>query len=113
MAFEVTVQQPHDGVCVVRCAGSLDLAHAYRFDDTVRHAERDAERCLVLDLRGLDLLDSTGVARLVAARRRAQRSGRRLALVRGSRAVQHVLQIAALTDHFEVVADPREVAAAR
>jgi len=36
----------------------------------------------------------------------ARRADRRLVLVRGSSAVQRFLQFAALTEHFQYVADP-------
>ena len=106
--FELTVQHMGTGAVAIRLRGALDLAYAYRFDDELRHAERDASSCLILDLRELDFVDSAGMSRILAARRRARRAGRRLVLVRGSRAVQRFLQLAALTEHFEFVADPAE-----
>lgn len=108
--FELTVQHMGTGAVSIKLRGALDLAYAYRFDDELRHAERDASSCLVLDLRELDFVDSAGISRILAARRRARRSGRRLVLVRGSRAVQRFLALAALTEHFEYVSDPEEVA---
>src|SRR3954463_5491071 len=83
--FELTVQQIGSGAVSIRLRGALDLAYAYRFDDELRHAERDASSCLVLDLRELDFVDSAGISRILAARRRARRTGRRLVLVRGPR----------------------------
>jgi anti-sigma B factor antagonist len=106
--FELTVQQMGTGAISVRLRGALDLACAYRFDDELRRAERDATSCLVLDLRDLDFVDSAGMSRILAARRRARRSGRRLVLVRGSKAVQRFLQFAALTEHFEYVTSPED-----
>jgi anti-sigma B factor antagonist len=106
--FDLTVQHLGAGAVSVRLSGSLDLAYAYRFDDEVRHAERDASSCLVLDLRDLDFLDSAGMSRILAARRRARRAGRRLVLVRGSFAVQRFLQTAAVTEQFEYAATPDE-----
>jgi anti-sigma B factor antagonist len=106
--FELTVQHMGTGAVAIRLRGALDLAYAYRFDDELRHAEREASSCLVLDLRELDFVDSAGMSRILAARRRARRAGRRLVLVRGSRAVQRFLQLAALTEHFEFVSDPEE-----
>jgi anti-sigma B factor antagonist len=107
--FELTVQQIGTGAVSVRLRGALDLAYAYRFDDELRHAERDAFSTLVIDLRELDFVDSAGMSRILAARRRARRTGRRLVLVRGSLAVQRFLQLAALTEHFEFVSSPEEV----
>src|SRR3954453_2424033 len=106
--FELTVQHLGTGAVSLRLRGALDLAYAYRFDDELRHAERDAPRCLALDLRGLDFVDSAGISRILAARRRARRAGRRLVLVRGSKAVQRFLQLAALTEHFEFVNAPED-----
>jgi anti-sigma B factor antagonist len=106
--FELTVQHIGTGAVSIRLRGALDLAYAYRFDDEIRHAERDASDCLVLDLRELDFVDSAGISRILAARRRARRAGRRLVLVRGSTAVQRFMHLAALTEHFEFVATPQE-----
>jgi anti-anti-sigma factor len=106
--FELTVQHIGTGAVSIRLRGALDLAYAYRFDDELRHAEREASDCLVLDLRELDFVDSAGIARILAARRRARRAGRRLVLVRGSTAVQRFMRLAALTEHFEFVASPHE-----
>jgi anti-anti-sigma factor len=107
--FELTVQQIGTGAVSIRLNGALDLAYAYRFDDALRRAERDASSTLVIDLRGLDFVDSAGLSRILAARRRARRAGRRLVLVRGSFAVQRFLQMAALTEHFEFVSSPEDV----
>jgi anti-anti-sigma factor len=68
---------------------------------------------LILDLRGLDFVDSAGMSRILAARRRARRCGRRMVLVRGSRAVQRFLQLAALTEHFEYVTKPEDALPSR
>jgi len=106
--FQLTVQYVGQGAISVRLRGALDRACAYRFDDELRRAERDASSVLVLDLRGLDFVDSAGMSRILAARRRARRHGRRLVLVRGSRAVQRFLQLAALTEHFDYVAAPED-----
>jgi anti-sigma B factor antagonist len=107
--FELTVQHIGTGSVSVRLRGALDLAYAYRFDDELRHAEREASSTLIIDLRELDFVDSAGMSRILAARRRARRAGRRLVLVRGSFAVQRFLQAAALTEHFEYVSAPEDV----
>lgn len=103
--FELEVQRLESGPVHVRVRGALDLAHAYRFDDAMRRVERGGHHCIVVDLSELDVLDSTGIARLVAVRRRTRRAGRRLVLVRGPRPVQRLFSLAALTEHFEIVGD--------
>jgi anti-sigma B factor antagonist len=86
--------------------GELDLEHAYTFDEELKRVEARDPDCICLDLRELSFLDSCGLARLVAARRRARKAGRRLVLVRGSRAVQRLFQLTAVAEAFEIVNEP-------
>lgn len=103
--FELTVQHLAGDAVQLQMRGSLDLAYAYRFDEALRRVERDGADPLVIDLSRVEFLDSTGISRLVAARRRARRAGRRLVLVRGPVAIQRLFQIVALEECFEFVPD--------
>ena len=67
--------------------------------------EESRPSCVVLDLRELTFLDSCGLARLLAARRRARRAGHRLVLVRGPAAVQRLFALSAVDEAFEMVSD--------
>ncbi len=76
--FSVEVQQ-RDDVAIVQPRGELDLATV----ETLRAAldgHQEPGR-LVLDLRGLSFIDSTGLHLLVALHQRAQRDGFQLTLV--------------------------------
>jgi anti-sigma B factor antagonist len=103
--FGLTIEELDAGAVRIALRGELDLAHAYTFDEELRRVERNRPHCLVLDLRGLSFLDSCGLARLLAARRRARRERRRLLLVRGGAAVQRLLALTAVGEHFETVND--------
>jgi anti-sigma B factor antagonist len=111
IALELTVQHPDDETVQIGVNGALDLPRAYDFDDAMRRIERDGADRIVLDLRGVEFLDSTGLARLLAVRRRCHRTGRRLILIRGSRAVQRIFAVAAIDHQFEVVTDPADALA--
>ena len=76
--FAVDVQR-RDDVAVVRPHGELDLATI----ETLRAALDGVENAgrLMLDLRGLSYIDSTGLHLLVALHQRAQRDGFQLTLV--------------------------------
>ena len=87
--LQLTVQHPDFDTVQVTIEGALDVTRAYDFDDAMRRIERDGPGRVILDLRGLEFLDTTGLARLVALRR-CRRTGRRLVLVRGSQAVQRL-----------------------
>jgi anti-sigma B factor antagonist len=92
---------------VVRLAlrGELDLEHAYSFDEELKRVEAMSPKVICLDLRELLFLDSCGLGRLIAARRRARKAGRRLVLVRGSATVQRVFALTAVDEAFEMVTE--------
>ena len=95
-----------DTVCVT-LSGELDFARAYTFDEQMRRLETQHPRSIVLDLRSLNFLDSAGLGRVLALHRRAARDGRRLVVVRGSRAVERLFALAALDVRLEQVSEPR------
>lgn len=103
--FEVTEEEVRAGVRRVTLSGELDLASAYAFDRRLLAVEQERPSMIVVDLRGLTMLDSAGLARLVSAQRRARRGGWKLVLVRGGKAIQRVLQMTQLTEHFEIARD--------
>jgi anti-sigma B factor antagonist len=108
--FALTIEPLAGDAVRIALRGELDLEHAYTFDEEMRRVEGAHPSCLVLDLRGLSFLDSSGLGRLLAANRRARRAQRRLLLVRGSKAVQRLLAITAVGQHFETVTElPQEL----
>ena len=96
------------GALCVAVTDELDYEQAYRFDREVQRLETDALETLVVDLRAVTFVDSAGLARIIAARRRAQRAGRRFAVVRGCKALDRVLALTALDDQLNLVNDPRD-----
>jgi anti-sigma B factor antagonist len=109
--FHLTVQRPDYDTVQVAVHGALDLARAYEFDDAMRDIERTAPGRLVLDLRELEFADTSGLARLVAVRRRCRRSGRRLVVVRGPQVIQQIFATMPEAEQFDIVSDPAEVLA--
>ena len=102
----LTIEQLDNNSVRIALRGELDLEHAYSFDEELKRVEALEPDCICLDLRELTFLDSCGLARLVAARRRAMKAGRRLVLVRGPAAVQRVFQLTAVDEAFEIVRSP-------
>jgi anti-anti-sigma factor len=103
--FGLKIERLDGGAVTVALRGELDLEHAYTFDEELKRVEADHPRCLVLDLRALTFLDSCGLARLLAARKRARKAHRRLVLVRGSATVQRLFALTAMNEAFEIVND--------
>ena len=103
--FGLIIEELDAGAVRLALRGELDLAHAYTFDEELRTVEATNPLAVVIDLRELTFLDSCGLARLLAARRRARRLGHRLLLVRGSTTVQRLFALAAVDEAFEMVSD--------
>jgi anti-anti-sigma factor len=101
----VTAEALGLGAVLVRLEGELELGQALTFDEALRKLEERGSAAIVLDLRELSFIDSAGVSTLLAARRRAARSGRRIVIVQGPSAVRRLFAIAGLADAFEIVDD--------
>jgi anti-sigma B factor antagonist len=102
----LTIEQLDNNAVRIALRGELDLEYAYTFDEELRRVEAMEPDCICLDLRELTFLDSSGLGRLVAARRRSLKAGRRLVLVRGSATVQRLLQLTAVEESFELINAP-------
>jgi anti-anti-sigma factor len=86
--------------------GELDVASAGRVEAELARIEQDAPETLVLDLRELAFMDSTGLRVIVAADDRAREQERRLLIVRGSDTVQRIIEMTRLDARLEIVDVP-------
>ncbi len=98
---QLVIDSSGDGDAVVlTLRGELDLTSAPAFARELKTAESGNPRQLVIDLSGLEFMDSTGLRALLLARERAQSDGYQLALRRGPRQVQRVLELTKTVDAF-------------
>ena len=86
---------------VVHVAGELDLATTPQLVQALYWAQRSA-RLVVLDMRELAFVDSSGVHAVVNASTRARRVGERLVLVRGAPAVDHAFTMTGIAGSVEI-----------
>ncbi|MEA2373744.1 MAG: anti-sigma factor antagonist [Thermoleophilaceae bacterium] len=93
-------------------SGELDIATAPKLDEEVRRLEAEGHELIVIDLRGLQFMDSSGLRSLLAAHTNARELGRRLVIVRGDDRVQRVLRITRLDERLEIVEDAESLAGA-
>ena len=63
---------------------------------------------VVIDLRGLRFIDSTGLRTIFGAHARARERGQEFAVTRGSEQVQRLLAITRLGEHLPVIDPPEE-----
>jgi anti-sigma B factor antagonist len=93
-----------EGTVRVRFEGELDLSTVPDAEEFVSNIEREhTPEMLVLDLRELRFLDSSGLRFILAVDSRARREGRRLQIVPGPEAVNRVFRIALLDKRLEFV----------
>jgi anti-anti-sigma factor len=101
-SFTVDVRREADRV-VVAPEGELDIATVPRLAEVMR--SHDNARSVVLDLRALRFLDTSGLRAVIDEERRAGAEGRRFAIVRGPVAVQRVFELAGVADRLPFVAE--------
>lgn len=88
-----------DGVVVVE--GELD-AHTASLVAPRLDPLPDGDGDVVVDLAGIEFIDSSGLRLLVGAHQAAEQVGRRVVLRHPSTAVERLLEIAGLTGHLHV-----------
>lgn len=98
-----------DGLSHVVLSGEFDLAGVVRFEDTLAAIEAETPKAIVIDLSELEFMDSSGLRALVNADGRAQRAGRRLAIVPGPPQVRRVFEITQLDGRLDLVDDPSAI----
>jgi anti-anti-sigma factor len=101
--------EAEDGCVRVALAGELDISSAPQLEEALGRIEADSPALLLLDLRGLAFMDSTGLRTVVSADQRAREQGRRLAVVRGPDAVDRIFTVTRLDERLELVDDPTAV----
>ena len=90
-------------VVAVAATGELDIATAGLLDEELRKAHELSPKTLVLDLRGLTFLDSTGIRTIVAADARAQEGGTGLKIVRAPEEVDRIFRLTGIGDRLDIV----------
>jgi anti-anti-sigma factor len=90
--------------------GEFDIAAVAHFEAALEELERDRPDRILVDLRGVTFLDSTGLRALLVADTRAREAGRRLILLQGPDAVRRVFEITGLEERLELVDDEASLA---
>jgi anti-sigma B factor antagonist len=106
--LEVDVREDKESISVA-LAGELDISETPAVQQALMALEERRPPLLVMDLRGLTFLDSSGLRLILEADLRARRTGRRLTLVRGPETVHRVFLIALLEKRLDFVDDPAEI----
>ena len=108
--LDIAVQE-NGGVALVSLSGELDISAVAQVEEELQKVEAKGPQAVVLDLRNLTFMDSSGLRLVLEADMRARREARRFAIVPGPEAVHRVFLIALLDKRLEFVDDPSKVTA--
>jgi anti-anti-sigma factor len=86
----------------VQVTGELDLATSPQLHATLIEAQGQA-RVIIVDLRGVTFIDSSGLYVLLEADQTAKRTSGRVVFIRGSTSVDRLFTIAGIAETVEVV----------
>lgn len=94
-----------DGWTVLTLAGQLDVATAPDFRETLQEVQYGGEGRVVLELSGLEFLDSFGLGVIVGGVKRARTHGGVLVLAGVSERVAQVLELTGLDRALPIATD--------
>jgi anti-sigma B factor antagonist len=96
-------------VAVLKLQGELDLASAPLLEAEADRPQVTGAQNLLLDLRELQFIDSTGLRTLFSAYQRSSARGQGFAVTDGLPQVQRLLAITRIGEHMKIVASAQEL----
>ncbi len=106
--LRIDTQQRADRL-ILELHGELDMATSPQLAEALEELAENGPTTVVLDLRGVSFLDSTGLKAIFSARNTTQERGQQLAVTPGSPQVQRLLSLTRLGDHLTVIETPDAV----
>ncbi len=108
--FSVDVQDGQ-GAILIEVSGELDLASSPELEEQLERGIASDVEVLIIDLRALEFMDSTGLSVLVRAHQKATQAGKQFAVVKGPQQVQRLLSLTGVSERLTVVDTPDELLA--
>jgi anti-anti-sigma factor len=94
---------------VIGVRGELDLASSPALEHELERGAASKAEVVIVDLRDLEFMDSTGLSVLVRAHQRATENGQRFGIVRGPQQVQRLLSLTGVADRLLLADSPDEL----
>jgi anti-anti-sigma factor len=106
-ADRLQVEPKHErGRTVLRLTGELDLANATRLQSELEALDIEADSTVVLDLREIDFMDSSGLRALFAAQELIEQRSAECAVTRGSEQVERLLAVTQASRYLQKIDAP-------
>jgi anti-sigma B factor antagonist len=90
-------------------SGELDLVSAPALERAVEGQPQPDVELIVLDLRGLDFMDSTGLHAVLRTANATHDAGCRFALIRGPDQVHRLFELTGLAETLKIVDSPEQL----
>lgn len=91
--MDIVVHEATDDTAVLECSGRLNMVSAGAFRETVAKVVEGGRSRLVVELSGVEFMDSSGLGALVGCLKTARQAGGDLRLAAPSEQVQMVLKL--------------------
>jgi anti-sigma B factor antagonist len=106
--FRVEVLDQSAGT-VIALSGELDLASSPALEEAFERVFASDADTLVVDLRKLDFMDSTGLSVIVKAHQTVEDRDLKLYVVNGPAQVQRLLSLTGVAERVSLIDSPEEV----
>ena len=107
-SFHVQLQPQADSA-LFAVSGELDISTAPELEQALEQISLDQCKLVVVDLRDLEFMDSTGLSTLVRAHQRLSERGCELTLVKGPPQVQRLLDLTGVAERLRLGSEPGEL----
>ncbi|MFP5364005.1 MAG: STAS domain-containing protein [Thermoleophilia bacterium] len=109
--FELAEESSSEGAHVIRVRGEIHVSTAPEFAQRLSTAIDGGKTAIVLDMSGVEFIDSTGLSVLLNGLRLVTQTQGRMAIVCANPTVLRLFQITRLDDTFDIFDDRRQAIA--
>lgn len=95
-------------MALIALSGELDIASAPELEQALDQIS-DPTKLVIVDLRELEFMDSTGLSMLVRAHQSLSERDCELTLIKGQPQVQRLLDLTGVADRLRLVTEPGEL----
>lgn len=111
MSLQISTRVPSDPVAIIEIAGELDSSNCNDLREEINHQVAKTRQMLLVDLRAVTFVDSTGLGVLVGGLKKMREREGRFILVSTHPRVKRILEVSGLVKVFSVFQTPEEALA--
>lgn len=93
---------------IMELVGSLDLYHASKLKSEIDKHLTNGAKDIILDLKDLDYIDSTGIGVFVSSNVNAKKFKKSLLLANVNEIIDQMLELTNLKIYFNIISSPEE-----